>query len=181
MPELLKSPILLLVACALTFGAIACGDESESSQGSVSGPTGAGAAEGEPRAAIARLGRQASPAHTTAAIKVARSYLGARVAGDWSRTCALMSRSFKSTLQQTFGDNPRLDGEGCEAILAAVVGGLPEPVRRRQAEGVRFTELRAKGDRGHVLFESPAIPYGVMPMHLEDGDWKVAALAGMRL
>jgi hypothetical protein len=47
--------------------------------------------------------------------------------------------------------------------------------------GLRWIEVRVKGDGGYVLFKSPTIPHGFLPMHQEDGDWSVASIGGSSL
>ena len=46
---------------------------------------------------------------------------------------------------------------------------------------IEFGELRIDGDSAFLIFKSTAIPNGFLPMAREDGEWKVAAIAGSSL
>jgi hypothetical protein len=130
---------------------------------------------------IENFGDGASGEDSSGAIAAAEAFYAARAADDWKGVCDLMSSGIKEQLEQTFAQNPKLEGKGCTAVVPALVGGVPKPLLQQQADSTTFTEVRVKDDGAYVLFKSPTIPHGFLPMHQEDGDWKVAAIGGSSL
>jgi hypothetical protein len=128
---------------------------------------------------IQRFGAPASGEDRSSAVAVARAFYAARAAGDWDRACDLMSSGIVDQLERA--RDARTKAPGCPSTLAALAGGVPSQLRRQQADTIRFTEIRVEGDRAHAVFESAAIPHGFLPMAREEGDWKVAAIAGSPL
>jgi hypothetical protein len=130
---------------------------------------------------IQRFGDAASTDEARAAVAAAVGFYDARAQGDWARACGLMTSGIQKQLIRTFGRSARAEDRGCPEILAALAGGLPRQLRVEQARTVRFTGLRAEGERGFALFTSDSIPHGFVPMARQDGQWRVAALSGSAL
>lgn len=166
-------------------GGKASKDSPSSSRSSSAGSGGGGGSKPSGKVygdgSIERFGAGASDEDGSAAIDVAKAYYAARAAGDWKAACELMSSGIKQQLAQTFAQNPKLKAKGCPAVLTGLAGGVPEQVRKQEAEAIEFTEIRVKDDGAYAIFESKAIPHGFLPMAREDGEWKVAAIAGSSL
>jgi hypothetical protein len=68
----------------------------------------------------------------------------------------------------------------CPQLVAAFTAGIP-PATRRQLGVARVAGLRAQGERGFILYRGAQDAGYFMPMAHENGQWKVAAIAGSPL
>lgn len=166
----------MLVAASIVT---ACGDDEQRPAAGAGDP--ATAERRDSPASVSALGERAPSAEADAAFAVARRYLAAYAAGNWERACELMSVRMRRRLARTVGRHPKLEGEDCVGIMAALAGKLPAALRKRQAATTRFTELRVDGDRGHAIFRNALTPRGSVRMSREGGKWRVAAAAGSPL
>jgi hypothetical protein len=95
----------------------------------------------------------------------------ARVPG-FGEACSYVSKGLVGRLGAS---SPRLAGEGCPAILAALTVPGPGGSDYESSE-VEAESLRAKGARGFLLYRAATAPY-FMRMVKERGAWKVDLLA----
>lgn len=130
---------------------------------------------------IQRFGDSAGGEDRDAAVAAAQEFYAARGGSDWNRVCELLAGPITDQLKQMLAQAPQMKGKDCPELLAAMIGRVPEEARRREAAGLEFGELRIDGDSAFLIFKSTAIPNGFLPMAREDGEWKVAAIAGSSL
>jgi len=130
---------------------------------------------------IQRFGEAASESDDTAIVSAATAFYDARASDDWKAACDLMTSGIREQLGRGFTNDKKADAPDCPAVLAGLAGGLPKALRQQQADTLRFTEVRVDGEGAYAVFESKPIPHGFVPMRREDGEWKVAAIAGSSL
>lgn len=130
---------------------------------------------------IERFGGDASGEDGSAVIGVASAFYGARGAGDWEQVCDLLSSDIRKQLEQGLGQGSKEKSKDCSVVAATLIGGLPQAIRRQEADTVKFVDVRIEDDSAYAIFESGPIPHGFVPMHREDGEWKVAAISGASL
>lgn len=160
-------------------GQVSSGDAESGGFSSSSGSEPTGKVYGD--GSIQRYGDPADGGDRDAAVAAAQEFYAARGASDWNRVCELMAGPIVEQLEQLTAKAPQLKGKDCPELLEAMMGAVPAEARRRDAAGLEFGELRVDGDSAFLIFKSTAIPNGYLPMAREDGDWKVAALAGSSL
>lgn len=126
---------------------------------------------------IQRFGSEAPSSELAEATKVLRDYLDARIAKDWARMCADLSRAAQAAIQ-SYGSGSavtsNLKEKSCAEVAGALLGAL-SPAGGREAAVVGSATLREKGNRGYLLFRGAhAIEYFVA-MEREHGQWKLGA------
>ncbi|HEX2096368.1 MAG TPA: hypothetical protein VHF50_03255 [Solirubrobacterales bacterium] len=129
---------------------------------------------------VQEFGSEAAEADVEDAAAVLHAFLEARAAGNWAKACKQLAADVLESFQQFTERSPQLRGKECPEVLGGLSGpGTKEA--RREAAIADVGALRVEGDQGFVLYHGAQdTPYAI-PMRLEDGRWKVAALAGVPL
>lgn len=135
-----------------------------------------GAAKGVPVTpggdnSIQTHGSEGEDAERKQATVALTTYLDARLAGQWAKACAEMSKGLKQSIQAFAGGQ---EG-GCEAALRALTEGAPKSALRRVAQVKKVLSFRVEGEQAFLIF-SAAGTVKYSPMASEDGRWKVAAI-----
>ncbi|HYP55421.1 MAG TPA: hypothetical protein VEQ41_03850 [Solirubrobacterales bacterium] len=129
---------------------------------------------------VQEFGAEAEGGELEAAAATLHAFLDARAAGDWAKACDQLAADVLESFQQFAERSPQLRGKECPEVLAGLSGPGTKDARR-EAAIADGGALRVEGDRGFVLYHGAGdTPYAI-PMRLEDGRWKVAALAGLPL
>lgn len=122
---------------------------------------------------IQEFGAEASGADFEAAATALHGYLDARAARAWRAACSYMSPLAAASLAQLSGESGRA---GCPELLASLSAGIPA-VSLREAASADVGALRTEGGRAFLLFHGAHGTDYFIPMALEGGSWKVAAIA----
>lgn len=122
---------------------------------------------------VVEFGTEASQEDFEAVAAAVHGYLDAKEARDWELSCEYMSAEAIESIAQ-FAPEP--DTADCPQLLEDFSSGTsPEILRRLAVADVG--SVRIQGDQAHALYKG-AKGFGFfMPMVLEDGLWKVRALA----
>jgi hypothetical protein len=120
--------------------------------------------------AVPGYGREVGGGNLKSAATDAHGYLVAGVEKDWPGACSYASQELVRRLAAR-----RPAGAGCAAILAALTVPGPGGSDYESSE-VEAESLRAKGNRGFLLYRAAAAPY-YLPMLKEGSVWKVNALS----
>jgi hypothetical protein len=202
--------LLSLAAVSLTLALAACGGSSDSASSSAeaqqhdqsqpksvekndegtaprahestTGGSG-GAAEFEVKGgdnSIQQFGSEADSSELDEAAAVLQDFFDARVAGDWSKACSYLSQGTVEGFEQLAGGSKQLKGAGCGKILGALSEGVPQDALDEAAQ-VDAGALRVEGERAFLLYHGAANTDYAIPLAVEGGEWKVAALAGTPL
>lgn len=121
---------------------------------------------------IQRFGKEAGAKDLRAAGAALHAYLDARAAQAWSRACSYLARGASTQLAQLSGSS---GARGCAQGLAAF-SALPRRALK-EAAIAQIGALRRAGSSGFLLFHGARGAAMYMPMALEGGRWKVAAIA----
>jgi hypothetical protein len=100
-------------------------------------------------------------------------YLTAKADGDWATACARLY----SVLRQSF----ERDGASCTETYGALVGRSAQSTREEQARIDVSSVRRGEGNRAFVIYKTPQTLSADMPMYVEEGIWKVAAIEAYAL
>jgi len=128
---------------------------------------------------IQGFGEEASAEDRGAAAAAAEGYLRARAASQWGRACSFMANGIQEQLQQFASQAGKQKNPNCGQALGSLTAGLPKEVREQAAQ-VQIASLRIEGEQGFAIYRSGKM-WMFMPVAEEDGDWKVAAIAGSQL
>lgn len=127
---------------------------------------------------VQEFGAEADEAEREAAAAALHAFLDARAAGDWAEACERLSADVTDSFEQFAERSAKLRGKGCPELLGTL-SGPGTKAARREAAIADVGALRVEGDRGFVLYHGAGETPYVMPMKREDGQWKVASLAGL--
>jgi hypothetical protein len=129
---------------------------------------------------VQEFGAEATDSDFEAAAAALHGFLDARAAGDWAAACEYVSSSIVASLEQLASRSPKLKDKGCAALMEALSGEVPEPIRK-EAAIADVGALRVEGDQGFLLYRGARGEKYAITMADEDGEWKVASLAGFPL
>lgn len=125
---------------------------------------------------VQESGREGSAEEREEAAAVLHAYLDARVSKAWNTACFYMSASLVAGLEEFvthFGKGKEV--HGCTQILATFAAAA-SPAALADSADVDVGSLRVNGDHGFVLYQGADGLRYAMPMVMEGGAWKVAAL-----
>lgn len=110
----------------------------------------------------------------------AKAYLDARLAGRWAAACSALTAPVREQIE-AFAEQPH-----ASPAKRCVVGmrGLTEPVSKavlRIAAKIRVLSFRVQGNRAFLLYKDGEGTASELPMLRQNGQWKVAAVAGSAL
>ena len=208
---MLRRALPLLTALLLTLAPAACGSgSSEPTSGAASAvqppPADTPAAKGDgsddkrekPKAeadsgggakqfevrggdnSIQEYGEEQSGSEFAAAAEVLHAYLDARAAGAWDVACEQLAAAVTDELVRQLGAAQGGEKAGCREILVSLTASVPAAALREAARA-EVGAFRVSGGSGFLLFRGARGENFFIPMHREDGDWKVAAIAASPL
>jgi hypothetical protein len=165
-----------------------------SRQSSVSPPTTTAslANEGSKRAApgvptneggdnsIQTYGAEAPASERIDAAIALQAYLDARAAEDWATACSYLSSSNQKLMEKFAERLPRLKGERCPQVLAALTGNSPGSVLTAEAR-IEVISFRVEDDHAFIIYRDSRGMVIAISMALEDGGWKLGSLSGVPL
>ncbi|MGN6816978.1 MAG: hypothetical protein ACTHK3_12990 [Solirubrobacterales bacterium] len=130
---------------------------------------------------IQDYGAEAADSELRQAAEATHSFLVAHVRGEWARACGLLAASEQESIRKAAARYPQLHGEGCAAGLAAFAP-RPSGSEAREITRVDAASLRHEGEQAFLLYVgAPEGTVYAMPLRLEGGAWKPAALSGAAL
>jgi len=95
-------------------------------------------------------------------------YLTAKANGDWSTACARIYTVLRQNLEKS--------GAGCAETFGDLMSRTSQASRVEQAKIDVSSIRRDEGNRAFVIYKTPETLSADMPMYVEDGVWKVAAI-----
>jgi hypothetical protein len=123
-------------------------------------------------------GDEAGEAELRQAAEATHSLLVASVRGEWARACLLLAADERKSLEGLAAQSPQLRGRGCAAALAALAKPVSGSVAREMTR-VEAASLRHEGEQAFLIYVGgPERTVYAMPLRLEGGAWKPAAISG---
>jgi len=122
---------------------------------------------------LAEFGKEASQSELESASEVLAENLKAREAKDWAGQCASLSAQ---VVKRVENEGPALGAKpGCAAHLEEQASSAPSILFKDTLTG-QIAALRVKGNSASALFHGNDGKNYLMPMRMEDGEWKVDSL-----
>lgn len=126
---------------------------------------------------VQEFGEEGGSSERARAAAALHGYLDARVAHSWDVACSYLSAGLIASLER-FGASVEQGGSlSCPALLAVLSKGSSDMALRAAAD-VDVGSLRTDGTRGFLLYHGAGHASYAIPMIMEDGFWKSAALEG---
>ena len=124
---------------------------------------------------IKRFGAEASGEEATNITFALVQYLDAKARGDWATACArLYSIVREGVERQSRSGN-------CAEAFGTLMSRVPAAARAEQAHIDISSVRRGEGNRAFVIYKTPDTLSADMPLYVEGGVWKVAAIEAYAL
>jgi hypothetical protein len=130
---------------------------------------------------IQEFGEEADSSEFEAAAIAVHNFLDARAEGNWAAACEYMSNGIVESFKQLASQAKEVEETNCAGILEALTNPAAKASMKAEAEQADIGSLRTEGERAFVIYTGVEGTIFAMPMASEDGDWKVASLAGTPL
>lgn len=123
---------------------------------------------------VQEFGAEAGEAEFEQAAAALHGFLDAAAQGNYAAACRYISREAVASFAALAG------GGGCAASLEALLAA-PSAASRREAAAADVGSLRVEGARGFLVYRGAGGAVYAISVSREDGEWKLAALAGVPL
>ncbi|HEY5815580.1 MAG TPA: hypothetical protein VIS95_04490 [Solirubrobacterales bacterium] len=129
---------------------------------------------------VQEFGAEAESSEFEAAAQALHNFLDARAAGDWDAACEYMSEATVASFER-LGARGEGGSTSCGETLAGLINPNAKQALKEEAEIADVGSLRVEGEQAFVIYTGIDGTVMAMPMADEDGEWKVAGLAGTPL
>jgi hypothetical protein len=140
---------------------------------------------------VQEFGAEAEDTERDAAARALHNFLDARAQEAWEAACSYLStevqeslESFAVKAQEAAAKQDKaeqFDDTSCASILRRLTNPAALPELRKEAAQAAVGSLRIGGDRAFLLYTGLGDTVFAIPVVNENGDWKVATLAGTPL
>lgn len=129
---------------------------------------------------VQEFGEEAGTSEFAAAAEAVHNFLDARAEGNWAAACEYMSKGVVESFEKLAAQAKKGESTSCAGVLEALTNPAAKGAMKAEAAQADVHSLRTEGDQAFVIYTAIGTVYA-MPMANEDGDWKVASLAGSPL
>lgn len=130
---------------------------------------------------VQEFGEEAGEEEFEAAAVALHNFLDARAEGEWAAACEYLASDVVGSLEKLAAQAKGVEETTCAAILGKLTNPAAKEDLREEAEEADVGSLRVEGDRSFVIYHGTGDVILAMAMKQEDGEWKVASLAGTPL
>lgn len=130
---------------------------------------------------VQEFGEEAATSEREEAATALHNFLDARAQGEWAAACDYLASSISSSFEELAGQAKGAKATSCAEILASLTNPAAKNLLLEEAERADVGSLRVEGDRAFLIYRGLEGDILAMPMAQEDGEWKVASLAGTPL
>ncbi len=130
---------------------------------------------------IQEFGEEADTSEFDAAAAALHNFLDARAEGNWAAACNYMSKAMIESFEKLASQSKEAAGTSCGELLERLTNPAAKPAMKAEAEKADVRSLRTEGEQAFVIYTGTEGTILAMPMANEDGEWKVASLAGTPL
>ncbi len=130
---------------------------------------------------VQEFGEEADADEFDAAAVALHNFLDARAEGNWAAACEYVSKPVTESFEKLAAQAKQFDETSCGGILEKLTNPAAAQALKEEAAKANVGSLRVEGDRSFVIYTGIDGTVLAMPMANEDGDWKVASLAGTPL
>lgn len=122
---------------------------------------------------VPEYGEEASESELREVAASVHGFYVARATGDWAGACSYLSQELQAKLEEL---SPK--SSDCATFLAGfTTTDLPSGVWR-EITTVDAASLRHDGQQAFLIYRGAKGQVYTMPLHSEDGEWKLTALSG---
>lgn len=118
---------------------------------------------------IRSFGAETEGEEATAITFALVQYLDAKARGDWQTACARLYSVLRESIEG--------EDKSCPETYGKLLGRAPRATREEQARIDVSSVRRGEGNRAFVIYKTPDTLSADMPLYVEDGVWKVGAIA----
>jgi hypothetical protein len=123
---------------------------------------------------VQEFGREGQVDEREQALATLKTFLKARAAGEWERTCAATSRQFKRQIAVATAGLPKKERpKGCPATLRFVFKLIPRAELRASAEVRELLSFRVSGRYAYIIFRGAEGRADYIAMRNDGGVWKI--------
>ncbi len=130
---------------------------------------------------VQEFGAEADASELDAAATALHNFLDARAESNWAAACEYMSKGVTESFEKLAAQAQRIDDKSCAGILEKLTNPAAKDAMKVEAEKANVRSLRTEGEQAFLLYTGIDGAILAIPMANEDGDWKVASLAGTPL
>jgi hypothetical protein len=127
---------------------------------------------------VQEFGEEADASEREEAATALHNFLDARAQGEWAAACDYLASSIAKSLQELAGEGK---APSCATLLASLTNPAAKDLLLEEAERANVGSLRIEGDRAFIIYRGLEGEILAISMSEEDGEWKVASLAGTPL
>lgn len=164
------------------------GDSADSESGGDAGEShndsGGGSAQFKVKGgdnSVQEFGEEADAEEFDAAAVALHDFLDARAEGDWDAACEYVASSVTEAFEKLAEQAKQIEGTSCSDILENLTNPAAIPLFKEEAAKANVGSLRVEDEKAFVIYTGTKGTVMAIPMANEDGDWKVASLAGTPL
>lgn len=130
---------------------------------------------------VQEFGEEADTEEFDAAAVALHNFLDARAEGNWAAACQYMSNAVIESFEKLASQAKQIEDSSCGGILEKLTNPAAAQSMKEEAEKANVGSLRIEDEQAFVIYTGIDGTVMAMPMADEDGDWKVASLAGTPL
>lgn len=130
---------------------------------------------------VQEFGEEASEEEFEAAAVALHNFLDARADGYWAVACKYLASDITESLEKLAERAKQLEEAGCPALLGRLTNPAAKEDLKKEARRANVGSLRVEGEQSFVIYRGLKGTILAIPMKEEDGEWKVASLAGTPL
>lgn len=130
---------------------------------------------------VQEFGAEADAPELDAAAVALHNFLDARAEGNWAAACEYMSKGVVESFEKLAEQAKQIEVTSCAGILEKLTNPAAKASMKAEAEKANVGSLRIEGEQAFVIYTGIKGTVLAIPMANEDGDWKVASLAGTPL
>ncbi|HET8863898.1 MAG TPA: hypothetical protein VFM94_11695, partial [Solirubrobacterales bacterium] len=127
------------------------------------------------------FGEESDASELDSAATALHNFLDARAEGNWAAACDYMSKDVAESFEQLASRAEKLEDTSCGGVLEQITNPAAKASLKAEAAKANVGSLRIEGEQAFVIYTGTEGTILAMPMANEDGEWKVASLAGTPL
>jgi hypothetical protein len=130
---------------------------------------------------VQEFGEEADASELDAAAAALHNFLDARAEGNWAAACNYMSKGIIESFEKLASQAKEVEDTSCGALLEKLTNPAAKSEMKAEAEKADVRSLRMEGEQAFLVYTGTKGAVLAIPMANEDGEWKVASLAGTPL
>lgn len=130
---------------------------------------------------VQEFGEEADAKEFDAAAVALHNFLDARAEGNWAAACQYMSKGVVESFEKVTAQAKGVGDTSCGGILEKLTNPAAAQLMKEEAAKANVGSLRIEDEQAFVIYTGIDGTVLAMPMANENGEWKVASLAGTPL